>query len=654
MKRLITALALILVATPFGVYALSSTNRVETSNYLCSGSLVKNLTAAGATFDSISESELPSDYTTSDKYCIRQTKTTQCAGAGGATTYAYALYNTSAQSSYVQPSSCYAPTGLDSNGDPILPKTSPAKVWTNTLRYITPTATLTASPATTTPNTPVLLTWTSNQSSCTGTGFSTNNAASGSVSVTPSATTQYTVTCGSVSASKTVAVTPPVTLTASANSVAQYATTTLTWSSVGATYCSGTNFATGGATAGTVQIFPSATKTYSVECYSLSTASGPGTWEDGGTDISDFFCSGSQTPSVSGGNVCADGVSLNSACTAPGWCQRSTVQQYSGDDTGPFGGGVCYAYTQYYYCQASGAAVSTGTASKTITVTNGNPTTPTFTGSLACPASVEKGVAATFTLSASDPDGDNIHYGMDWDNNASVDEWKPSQSTYVASGVSQTFSHTWNSVGTYTVKGLAEDTGGNRSGWAQCQVTVIDNGPKPPCSDGLDNDGDGLTDIQDPACHSDLTANPPGYNPGTYTPNGSTENLPQCFDGQDNDGNGYTDWNPDPNLSDPGCSDKFDDNESVPTPTISLSGVTLVRAMTPASLTWSATNVKPGSCTLKTEDGSFQWSLSGTSGVQVTNVIAHETTYIFRCLDLSNHATSTKIRIKIAPESGEQ
>jgi len=77
------------------------------------------------------------------------------------------------------------------------------------------------------------------------------------------------------------------------------------------------------------------------------------------------------------------------------------------------------------------------------------------------------------------------------------------------------------------------------------------------CSDGIDNDGDGLIDAADPGCHSDGNAG----NPASYVPTDNDENNPpadaggsgddddkaQCSDGRDNDGDGVTD------ADDPGC-----------------------------------------------------------------------------------------------------
>ncbi|HII71147.1 TPA: PKD domain-containing protein [Candidatus Woesearchaeota archaeon] len=75
------------------------------------------------------------------------------------------------------------------------------------------------------------------------------------------------------------------------------------------------------------------------------------------------------------------------------------------------------------------------------------------------------------------------------------------------------------------------------------QVTLCSNpAGAPACSDGLDNDGDGLVDMNDPGC-----SNPSDNDEYNY--------LPQCADGVDNDGDGLVD------LNDPGCSGLSDDDE---------------------------------------------------------------------------------------------
>lgn len=74
-----------------------------------------------------------------------------------------------------------------------------------------------------------------------------------------------------------------------------------------------------------------------------------------------------------------------------------------------------------------------------------------------------------------------------------------------------------------------------------------DSGPPticlvPRCSDGLDNDNDGIVDFpSEPGCESALDHTEDDTCPGV--------GCPQCADGADNDGDGLTDW---PN--DPGCT----------------------------------------------------------------------------------------------------
>lgn len=68
----------------------------------------------------------------------------------------------------------------------------------------------------------------------------------------------------------------------------------------------------------------------------------------------------------------------------------------------------------------------------------------------------------------------------------------------------------------------------------------------PECSDGADNDGDGVIDAQDPGC---ITPD------GVFDPNDDDERN-ECIDGVDNDGDGRIDFG-----DDPGCSSPQDDDE---------------------------------------------------------------------------------------------
>ncbi|CAA9528387.1 MAG: hypothetical protein AVDCRST_MAG67-4259 [uncultured Solirubrobacteraceae bacterium] len=98
--------------------------------------------------------------------------------------------------------------------------------------------------------------------------------------------------------------------------------------------------------------------------------------------------------------------------------------------------------------------------------------------------------------------------------------------------------------------------------------------PGPQCSDGADNDGDGVIDAADPGCHTDGNPN----NPGSYDPNdnseaggptrgaGDEDDGPECSDNRDNDGDGRADerdpgCHTDGNPNNPASYDPDDDDE---------------------------------------------------------------------------------------------
>ncbi|MBW2724246.1 MAG: hypothetical protein JRE71_07655 [Deltaproteobacteria bacterium] len=94
----------------------------------------------------------------------------------------------------------------------------------------------------------------------------------GDQDVTPAITTTYVLECtgpgGTVSDSATVTVGGAVTasLTATPDSLTAGESTTLDWSSTNATDCSGTNFSTGGAVSGSVDVVVNADTTFDLDC----------------------------------------------------------------------------------------------------------------------------------------------------------------------------------------------------------------------------------------------------------------------------------------------------------------------------------------------------------------------------------------------------
>ncbi len=139
--------------------------------------------------------------------------------------------------------------------------------------------TFVASSTTITPGQSTTLSWTtSNATSCSASGgWSGSENLGGSLVLTPTSSTTYTLTCSnnkkSSSQSVVVSVTttpppptpPTVSLSASPTSITAGGSSTLTWSSTNATSCTATNFL-GSGTSGSVTVFPTTSTTYTITC----------------------------------------------------------------------------------------------------------------------------------------------------------------------------------------------------------------------------------------------------------------------------------------------------------------------------------------------------------------------------------------------------
>ncbi len=151
---------------------------------------------------------------------------------------------------------------------------------TTTTTGTAPTATISASPTTITSGGSSTITWSStNATSCTASGgWSGTKATSGTLSVSPTANTTYTITCSgsggtSPAQSTTINVTPvvvsapTVTISASPTSITSGSSSTITWSSTNSTSCTASGSWSGTkATSGTQSISPTANSTYTITC----------------------------------------------------------------------------------------------------------------------------------------------------------------------------------------------------------------------------------------------------------------------------------------------------------------------------------------------------------------------------------------------------
>jgi hypothetical protein len=95
---------------------------------------------------------------------------------------------------------------------------------------------------------------------------------------------------------------------------------------------------------------------------------------------------------------------------------------------------------------------------KIVVVNNNPPTTPSLTG----PTTGNTATPYPYVTQASDPDGNTVRYGIDWDNNKTIDEW----TAYAASNTAVSTNHAWATPGSYTFEALAQDSNGASSGWS--------------------------------------------------------------------------------------------------------------------------------------------------------------------------------------------
>ena len=119
-------------------------------------------------------------------------------------------------------------------------------------------------------------------------------------------------------------------------------------------------------------------------------------------------------------------------------------------------------------------AQSSFSSALTVVVSGANnpPNTPSEPSG---PSSGNISTSLSFSTSTTDPDGDTVKYGWDWNGDGTVDEW----SGLVSSGTTDIRSHTWMTAGTYNVQVMAEDSNGGQSAFSTAKTVVISSNNPP-------------------------------------------------------------------------------------------------------------------------------------------------------------------------------
>ena len=102
-------------------------------------------------------------------------------------------------------------------------------------------------------------------------------------------------------------------------------------------------------------------------------------------------------------------------------------------------------------------------AYKALSAINTPPNNPDIDGL----TSGNTGEEQEFIISTTDPHGDDIFYLIDWGDDTGEEEFGP-----YPSGIEQTFYHTWNEKGEYTIRVKAQDIIGAESEWSELEVSM--------------------------------------------------------------------------------------------------------------------------------------------------------------------------------------
>jgi hypothetical protein len=133
---------------------------------------------------------------------------------------------------------------------------------------------------------------------------------------------------------------------------------------------------------------------------------------------------------------------------------------WGGANTNPYANGIAYFLDENNPNWQQ--SVSDDMGFKTYGIENDPPEKPSITGTV-------KGipdVLYNYTLTAIEPDGENIKYVIDWD------DGNQEETEYVSSGESVIVNHAWADRGLYTVKAKAVDTNGKESEWGTFNVQM--------------------------------------------------------------------------------------------------------------------------------------------------------------------------------------
>lgn len=253
----------------------------------------------------------------------------------------------------------------------------------------------------------------------------------------------------------------------------------------------------------------------------------------------------SKSVSTSGAwSGCVDAGNGNKICTVGDSGGGATASLVFASTQSRFYGDMVYNFTSKNFRANDGGkhsgCVDMGTLGSAITVPqreiqfnfsvnspepepNESPLAPTLTAGGSCVV----GEPHSISMVATDPDGDRIRYGVDWNNNGTIDQWVP-PSGYVNSGSTQIASRTFSVAGSKTIRVRTQDTNSLLSNWATITFTCAES-ETADLSDDNDSLGDSAPSVPPPAADLDIRAIPSLVRQGHTTQvNWSATNVQSC------------------------------------------------------------------------------------------------------------------------------
>ncbi len=170
---------------------------------------------------------------------------------------------------------------------------------------------------------------------------------------------------------------------------------------------------------------------------------------------------------------------------------------------------------------------------------NNPPSTPSLTG----PTKVKRGKSYSYTVSATDPDGDDLYYKIYWGDYSATDWIGP-----FSSGEAYTASHSWSNTGDYTIEAIARDIHWAFSEYKKLYITVVLFTDDEPPTGPTANAGGPYTGTMGNPISFDFSQSSPG-------PGNSINKMRIDWDGDGNWDTGtiltnyWVDWNPNPSYT---------------------------------------------------------------------------------------------------------